>query len=82
MPAGRPADLDEVVWRSGRRCSLPADSELVAWRGRDRFVRRFEPRPLPARRDGGHSPLVEGGTYLITGGLGGLGLTLADRLLA
>ncbi|HPG25122.1 MAG TPA: type I polyketide synthase, partial [Myxococcota bacterium] len=80
VPAGRPADLDEVVQALEAEVLAPADSELVAWRGRDRFVRRFEPRPLPARRDGGHSPLVEGGTYLITGGLGGLGLTLADRL--
>jgi non-ribosomal peptide synthase protein (TIGR01720 family) len=52
---------------------------VVAWRGNYRWLQSFEPMPLapvaepPAR-------LREGGTYLITGGLGGVGLALAEHL--
>ncbi|HEY9064559.1 MAG TPA: SDR family NAD(P)-dependent oxidoreductase [Burkholderiaceae bacterium] len=50
----------------------------VAWRGAERWVQRFETAalPRPARRDW----LREGGVYLITGGLGGIGLELARHL--
>jgi amino acid adenylation domain-containing protein len=53
--------------------------DLVALRGRQRFVRTFErvsleaPAGLPAL-------LREGGTYWITGGLGGVGLVIARYL--
>ncbi len=52
----------------------PADP-AVAWRGGRRLVEAFE----PLRRDE-TMPLREQGVYLITGGLGGLGLVLAERL--
>lgn len=57
----------------------PAENDVVAYRGGDRYERTFEPEvptPLP---DGG-SRLREGGVYLITGGLGGLGLVVAEHL--
>ena len=50
---------------------------LVAWRGVERLARDFVPHP-PA--EDAASPLRDGGTYLITGGLGGLGLVLAEHL--
>jgi acyl transferase domain-containing protein/acyl carrier protein len=53
----------------------PADF-AVAWRGAHRWVRSFEPVRLPA----GPGPLRPGGVYLITGGLGGVGLALAEHL--
>ncbi len=53
----------------------PADF-AVAYRGAHRWVRSFEPIRLPA----GPSPLRPGGVYLITGGLGGVGLALAEHL--
>ncbi len=51
---------------------------LAAVRHRHRYWRRFEPVTLPETRE--TRPLKDGGTYLITGGLGGLGLTIAHHL--
>ncbi|MGN9786184.1 type I polyketide synthase [Nonomuraea sp. ZG12] len=48
----------------------------VALRAGRRWVRGFEPVPLPPQDD----PLRRHGVYVITGGLGGLGLTLAEDL--
>ena len=50
---------------------------VVAYRGVDRWVQRFEPVSLPAGRA---SRVREGGVYVITGGLGGMGLVLAEHL--
>jgi len=58
---------------------LAADGEaVVAWRGGRRWVQRFEPVRLEA--EAGPPRLREGGVYLITGGLGGLGLAVAEHL--
>ena len=55
------------------------EGELVAYRAGRRFVQEFRPVRL---EDAGHEParLREKGVYLITGGLGGLGLVLAEHL--
>jgi acyl transferase domain-containing protein len=56
-----------------------APDDVVAYRGRERFVEDFARLRLdPA--DSGALPLRENGVYLITGGLGGLGLALAEHL--
>ena len=57
---------------------LAGDSpeQVVAYRGRHRWVQTFE----EARLTGGEPKLREQGVYLITGGLGGIGLTLAGYL--
>ena len=52
---------------------------VVAYRGADRLVQTFDPVRLgaaPERKEW----LREGGVYLITGGLGGIGLELAEHL--
>ncbi len=57
-----------------------SDTEpIVALRGRRRWIRRFEPIPPPPAQD---SPgvLKPGGAYMITGGLGRLGLLTAEHL--
>jgi non-ribosomal peptide synthase protein (TIGR01720 family) len=58
--------------------STPTDP-VVAYRGAHRFVQTFEPLRLddagPARQR-----LRERGTYVITGGLGGIGLAVAELL--
>jgi acyl transferase domain-containing protein len=46
----------------------------VAYRDGRRWVQAFEPMPLPAAE---HLPLRDRGVYVITGGLGAIGLTLA-----
>ncbi len=51
---------------------------VVALRGGDRWVRDFGPVRLGAAE--GAAGLREGGTYLITGGLGGVGLAIAEHL--
>jgi acyl transferase domain-containing protein/acyl carrier protein len=50
---------------------------VVALRGRHRWLQSFEPLRLSAAAGG---PLREGGVYLITGGLGGLGRVIAGAL--
>jgi acyl transferase domain-containing protein len=57
---------------------LAAESSdaTVAYRGNQRWVQTFEATSL----DEGGSRLREGGVYLITGGLGGLGLEFAEYL--
>ncbi|ASC71030.1 type I polyketide synthase [Halomicronema hongdechloris C2206] len=59
--------------------TTPSPDLVIAYRGRQRWVQAFEPvrfdRP-PART----VRLKPGGVYLITGGLGGIGLTLAQHL--
>jgi len=51
---------------------------IAAWRGARRFEEVFRPAALEAASD---VPIRDGGTYLITGGFGGIGLTLAEDLL-
>ena len=65
--------------RIGQEMTRPSSDHVVAYRGHERFVQRFQPckleRPTPET-----TRLRDGGVYLITGGLGGLGLALADHL--
>jgi acyl transferase domain-containing protein/acyl carrier protein len=60
-----------------RELLAPGQELVVAWRGGERRVRGFEPAPLPPDAA---EPFRDGGVYLITGGLGGIGLALAERL--
>ncbi|MCP4699597.1 MAG: amino acid adenylation domain-containing protein, partial [Gammaproteobacteria bacterium] len=53
---------------------------VIACRGGQRWVQAFEPVRLDKPIDGTTSRLREKGVYLITGGLGGIGLTLAEYL--
>jgi len=53
---------------------------VVAWRGPYRWVRSLVPTRLE-KPDPASLPLKENGVYLVTGGLGGIGLTLASRLV-
>lgn len=54
---------------------------LVALRGSSRWVRRIFPMPLTSRPEGEIPGWIrDDGVYLITGGLGGIGLTIASHL--
>jgi phthiocerol/phenolphthiocerol synthesis type-I polyketide synthase E len=60
--------------------AVRGDAEnVIAWRGGRRWVRRYDRLALPVAKSG-DLPLKRGGLYLITGGLGGIGLTLAAWL--
>ena len=89
-----PGDLDEadLIERLIAEVTAQADDEVVAYRGRQRWVESFEPIRLPAVADSQGAegegddgevpaPLRARGVYLITGGLEGNGLGLA-RFLA
>ena len=60
---------------AGELLASDAD-EVVAWREGARWVQRFAPATLET----GGTSLREGGVYLITGGLGGIALGLAEHL--
>ena len=55
----------------------PAVSEIVAVRGGQRYVADVRRSKPPVA---GHLPLRQGGAVLVTGGLGGISLTVARRL--
>jgi acyl transferase domain-containing protein len=61
---------------------LEADTsdKIVAYRGNKRWVQIYEPALLAEASDAVEHKLRVGGVYLITGGLGGVGLTLAEYL--
>ena len=56
-----------------------ARDRVIAYRGRSRWVQNFEPVRVDQGAGAG-SKLRDGGVYLITGGLGSVGLALAQRL--
>ncbi|MEQ1703944.1 MAG: SDR family oxidoreductase, partial [Ilumatobacteraceae bacterium] len=77
LPA--PSSVGEVVLvdRLAREIRGQADDDVVAYRDGQRWVRRFEAVALaPA----GVSPWRSDGVYLITGGLGGIGLSIAEHI--
>ena len=69
-----PALIDALI----AEFDQPRDEAFVALRDGRRWLRTFVPHPLPP----GPTPEVlrERGVYLLTGGLGGIGLTLAGYL--
>jgi phthiocerol/phenolphthiocerol synthesis type-I polyketide synthase E len=73
-----------VVDEIGTAAELPdpASEPLVALRNGRRWHRRYEHIALPPSANGGHDRMVlrENGVYLIVGGLGGIGITLAEDL--
>ncbi|HWQ34985.1 MAG TPA: amino acid adenylation domain-containing protein [Blastocatellia bacterium] len=65
-----------LIERLVAELTTEASDAVIAYRGCHRWVQTFEPlRPVPEK-----ARLREGGVYLITGGLGRIGLTLADYL--
>ena len=55
-----------------------APERVLAYRHTERWVQDYE--PVPFRPAAGNTPVRRGGVYLITGGLGDLGLELAEHL--
>ena len=69
--AGRVAAELDLAWEA---------SDAVALRGSFRWVQDFTPAPAPRPAAGPPARVRRGGVYLITGGLGGLGLQVAGLL--
>ncbi|MFZ6030187.1 MAG: amino acid adenylation domain-containing protein [Chloroflexota bacterium] len=75
--AGQP--LERLAEALLAETSKPADALLVAHREPYRWTQKIAPAPL-GQFKGTPARLRTGGVYLITGGLGGIGLTLAEYL--
>jgi acyl transferase domain-containing protein/acyl carrier protein len=60
-------------------CNESSDS-IVALRNQRRWVQTFEPIALETRQEKSFPQLREKGVYLITGGLGGIGMAMAEHL--
>lgn len=60
---------------------LDDETEIVAWRGSDRFVESLEAAPLPPAEEDAFRTEADG-VWLITGGLGGLGMLVAREVAA
>ncbi|MFD0320151.1 SDR family NAD(P)-dependent oxidoreductase [Lysobacter gummosus] len=71
-----PAAPSPEQWRALLRERGPAPLHELAYRGAQRHARALAPLPSPT----GAPPLREGGTYVVIGGLGGLGRALARWL--
>jgi len=81
----RSIDLDRDIQNLRRaasdiiaECSLPSADSCVAYRQSERWVETFESTSLRTQTSG--SRLREKGVYLIVGGLGGIGLVVAEHL--
>ncbi len=75
----REANVDAAALMIVAEFRAGVNDAIVAHRGRSRWVRRHMPAPLPTEEATG-TPITEHGVYLITGGLGGIGLALAEHL--
>jgi amino acid adenylation domain-containing protein len=63
-----------------REITTRTDDRIIAYRGNQRWLPSYEPIHPDQSRKKKRNLLKEKGTYLITGGLGGIGLTLAEYL--
>jgi acyl transferase domain-containing protein/thioesterase domain-containing protein len=74
-----PLEEERLVSQLEGELEGAASDDDVAWRGPDRWIRRFDRVRLPDA-PGTQAWLRQRGVYLVTGGLGGLGLSVAEHL--
>ncbi|MDP8242505.1 MAG: amino acid adenylation domain-containing protein [Candidatus Hinthialibacter antarcticus] len=67
------ANLKPIIQEMKR----PVDERLIVLRGAKRWVEDYQAAPLPTTEA---APFRDGGVYLLTGGLGGVGLAIAERI--
>lgn len=70
--------LEEKLVEQLVRDFSESSEQIIAYRGKYRWVQTFEPVRLERKKD--TPQLRNGGIYLITGGLGGIGLVMAEYL--
>jgi NADP-dependent 3-hydroxy acid dehydrogenase YdfG/acyl carrier protein len=73
------ASAAEVAELLAAEAASTSAEPLAAWRAGRRWLRRYEPVVLPSV-DAARLPLRQRGVYLVTGGLGGIGLAVAVDL--
>ncbi|WP_367180186.1 SDR family NAD(P)-dependent oxidoreductase [uncultured Tateyamaria sp.] len=74
------ADIQPFVVPVLEEILSPANNRSAAVRGDKRYAMSWRPQPL-ATREAGLDRLKKGGVVLVTGGFGGIGLTLARQLI-
>jgi len=72
-------DRKQLIERLITEAQADPDDAVIAYRGNRRWTQTFRPLRLPTLQKR-PARLREGGVYLITGGLGGVGLELAEYL--
>ena len=82
LPAAGSAREEALADQLIAELAAPSSEQIVAYRGRYRWVQIFEPLPLPAPNGRQCRPprLREGGVYLLTGGLSVIDLALSGYL--
>ncbi|NEO31126.1 MAG: SDR family oxidoreductase [Symploca sp. SIO3C6] len=79
LPAAGSWQQERLAEQLLTELKVPISEEVIAYRGHNRWLQTFEPVRLEASLE--KTPrLREEGVYLITGGLGGIGLVLAKHL--
>ncbi|WP_204112518.1 type I polyketide synthase [Shimia biformata] len=80
LPGRKTDDRARLVDRVLEETLSPPSNLIAAWRGDKRFERLH--RKIPETHSAGDFPVwKDGGTYLITGGFGGIGQALAERMI-
>jgi acyl transferase domain-containing protein/aryl carrier-like protein len=79
LPERGTPEQEELADQLIAELSAPSADRIIAYRGCHRLVQTFEAARI-GEAIAGKTRLREGGVYLITGGLGGMGLALADYL--
>ncbi|MFH0133435.1 SDR family NAD(P)-dependent oxidoreductase [Variovorax sp. VaC1] len=77
LPAPESTAEAELARRVAEEADSSADDFVVAYRGPHRWTKHYEPVPAQTTST---QRLRQGGVYLITGGLGGVGLAMARHL--
>jgi acyl transferase domain-containing protein/acyl carrier protein len=71
--------LETLADRLIAEFAAPSPDSIIAYRGNHRWIQHYEPLPLTESTNTVRS-FRQNGVYLITGGLGGIGLILAEYL--
>lgn len=79
----RSVDIADVTAKGAKlllaEINSKTEDQIIAYRGTNRWIQSFEPIQMKEAM-AEPSKLRQGGVYLITGGLGGIGLVLAEYL--
>ena len=76
LPSGRKAIPDETVTQLLEEMLATPANTVAALRGTRRFETRLTPAPLPEV-----AAVPEGSVWVVTGGFGGIGVAVAERLM-
>lgn len=79
IPSAKTLSIQKVLDYLSIEFTVEQNNEVVAYRGNRRWIQSFEPVRLEQSMVD-RTKLKEKGVYLITGGLGGIGLVLAEHL--